>query len=354
MSGRQTLTERFDTVTPGTVGLEEEVLLLDPETFQPKPCVDEILARAEGNPRLKRELPAAQIELLTRPHASVGEALAELARAREELERLAAGIALPAAAALHPTAPAEAELNPGERYDRTRARHGIVAERQLVGALQVHVAVGPGTLDVYNALRNHLPDLAALAAAAPFHDNRDTDLASMRPLIGGQLPRQGVPPAFASWDEVEAELAWGRASRTVEDPRMWWWELRPHFVHGTLELRVPDVQPTLEQARGVATFAVALIRYLAEHPEPPAPQWRIEENRWAALKDGVTGSLADLVTGERSPTRERLHRLADVVEPYAEEPLDATRALIERNAAIELREVGLERAASWLTERFAG
>lgn len=346
--------EIFHSVAPGTIGLEEEVLLLDPQTLLPKPCVDEVLARANGNPRLKRELPAAQIELLTRPHASLEDALAELAQARAELVEACAGVALPAAAAVHPTAPAEGELNAGERYDRTRERHGIVAERQLVGALQVHLAVGPRTLEVYTALRNHLPELAALAAASPFHDNKDTRLASMRPLVSAQLPRQGVPPAFSSWEELEAELAWGRASRTVEEPRMWWWELRPHLVHGTLELRVPDVQPSLEQARGVAAFAVALARYVAEHPEPAAPQWRIEENRWAALKDGVAGSLADLRSGERRPTREVLQTLADAVEPFADLPLDATRALIEHNAAMELREAGLERAASWLTRRFAG
>jgi carboxylate-amine ligase len=346
--------QRFDEIEPGTIGLEEEVLLLDPETLLPKPCVDAVLERGAGNPLFKQELPAAQIELLTRPHDTLAGALAELGQAREELLAAADGIARPAAAALHPTAPAEAELNTGERYDRTRERHGIVARRQLLGALQVHIAVGPPTLDVYNALRNYLPELAALAAAAPFHDGRDTGLASMRPLVGGQLPRQGVPPAFADWDAFEAELAWGQASGTVEEPRMWWWELRPHLIHGTLELRVPDVQPTLAQSRGVAAFAVALVRYLADHPEPPAPTWRIEENRWAALRAGVEGSLADLVTGERRATRERLRTLADMVEPYAEAPLDATRALIERNAAIELREAGLEGAALWLADRFAG
>jgi carboxylate-amine ligase len=346
--------ELFEGIAPGTIGLEEEVLLLDPETLAPKPCVDAVLERAPDNPRLKRELPAAQIELRTEPHPSVAEALAELAQARAELVTATAGLALPAAAALHPTAPAHTELNTDERYDLTRQRHGIVAERQLVGALQIHVAVGPRTLEVYNALRNYLPELAALAAAAPFHENRDTGLASMRPIVGGQLPRQGVPPAFASWADLEAELAWGRTSQTVEDPRRWWWELRPHLEYGTLELRVPDVQPTLRHARGVATFAVALVRHLTDHPEPPALTWRIEENRWAALHLGVDGSLADLESGERRATRDRLHTLADMVEPYAEAPLDATRALIERNAAMELRAAGLEDATRWLTDRFAG
>jgi carboxylate-amine ligase len=355
------LRDRFDAVPGGTVGLEEELLLLDPATLAPKPCVDAVLERSGGSELLKRELPAAQIELLTRPHARVDDALAELATARAELLAAAEGIARPAGAALHPTAPAEADLNPGERYDRTHDRHASIARRQLLGSLQVHVAVGGAdrTLAVYNALRGLLPELAALAAAAPFHENRDTGLASMRPLVGGMLPRQGVPPAFDGWDALEAELAWGRAAGAVEEPRMWWWELRPHFVHGTLELRVPDVQPTLAAAEGVAAFAVALVGRLTERYDAgeqlgaPAT-WRIEENRWAALRHGVEGTLADLDTGERRSTRERLLALVEDAEPFADRPLTETRSLIERNTAMELRQAGLEGATAWLTDRFAG
>jgi carboxylate-amine ligase len=355
------LRERFDAITPGTVGLEEEVLLLHPGTLAPEPCVDAVLERAGETERLKRELPAAQIELLTRPHATATAALAELRAAREELLAATEGLALPAAAALHPTAPAEAELNRGDRYDRTLQRHGIVARRQLLGALQVHVAVGGAdrTLAVYNALRGLLPELAALAAAAPFHDGKDTGLASMRPLVGAQLPRQGVPPAITSWEAFEAELDWGRTSSTVEEPRMWWWELRPHLEHATLELRVPDVQPSLTAAGGVVIFAVALVRWLCARHDAgedlgAPPTWRIEENRWTALHRGVEGSLADLSTGARIATRERLHTLADVVEAHADGPLDATRALIERNSAMELRAAGLDGATRWLVQQFRG
>jgi len=354
-----TLRDRFDAVPPGTVGLEEEVLLLDPATLLPVPCADAVVARAGGG-RIKGEMPASQVELITAPHRSVADAIAELAAARTEVLAAADGLAV-CAAALHPEAPAETELRPGDRYDQTAARYRCVARRQLVGALQVHVAVvgADRTLAVYNHLRGLLPELAALAAAAPFHEGRDTGLASMRPLVGGQLPRQGVPPAIPSWEAFEADLRWGAASETFEDPGSWWWELRPHTTHGTLELRVPDVQPTLGAAEGVAAFATALVRRIAARhdagePLSVAPSWRIAENRWAALRDGVEGSLADLGTGERIPTRRRLLALVDDAEPYADGDLDATRALVERNAAMELRAAGLAGATRWLIERFAG
>jgi carboxylate-amine ligase len=355
-----TLRDAFDAVAPGTVGLEEEVVLLDPLTFAPVPVGTEVVARAGGDERIKLELPAAQVELLTRPHATVADAIAELGGAREALGRAAAGLALPAAAAVHPTAPALAELNDGARYAEIEERYRSVARRQLVGALQVHGAGGGAerTLAVYNALRGFLPELAALAAAAPFHEGRDTGLASVRPLIGGLLPRQGVPPVLPSWEHFAAELEWLGASRRV-DARQWWFELRPHVVHGTLELRVPDAQPSLAAAEGVAAFAHALVLHLSQrfdegHRPPPPETWRIAENRWAALRDGLEGRLADLVTGAPRPARERLAGLVDDLESETGQALDGTRALIERNTAMELRQVGLAGAARWLTERYSG
>ena len=92
------------------------------------------------------------------------------------------------------------------------------------------------TLAVYNALRSHLPELAALAANAPYYAGRDTGLASVRPKICDLLPRQGVPPAIPSWDAYVSALRWGAAAGALPEPGRWWWELRPHPDHGTLEL----------------------------------------------------------------------------------------------------------------------
>jgi carboxylate-amine ligase len=357
----QALRAAFDAPAPLTVGLEEEVLLLDPDTFALAPVALEVVRRAGSDPRIKLELPAAQVELLTRPHARVEGALDELAGGRQALLDACRDLARPAAGAVHPNAPAEVQLNAGERYSAIEDTYGLVARRQLVGALQVHVALGDAdrTLAVYNALRGLLPEIAALAAAAPFHEDRDTGLASIRPLIGGQLPRQGVPPAIESWAAFAADLAWGRAAGTVAEPRRWWWELRPHVVHGTLELRVPDVQPTLDDAEGVVAFAHGLVRWLAARHDDgedlgSPPTWRIAENRWSALRHGVEGDLADLVTGRREPTRARLLHLIAELEAAFGQPLDRSRNLVERNAAMWLRGVGLRRAAPCLADAFPG
>ncbi len=314
----------FDAHDAHTVGVEEELMLLDPETLDLAPVGGEVLARVGDDGPFKLELPASQLEIVTRASADAGDIAAQLTDSRRWLAEAAAGLALPAGAGLHPFAAAEGELNPGERYDRTRRLYGPVAARQLLCALQVHVAVGGAdrALAVHNALRSYLPELAALAANAPFYEGRDTGLASARPKVAELLPRQGVPPAMPSWEAFADALSWGARAGTVADARSWWWELRPNPTFGTLEVRVPDAQTTVADAVAMVAVVHSLTARLAERHDagdlPPAhPTWRIEENRWAACHLGVEGELADLDTGERVPTRDRLGGLLRELEPGA-------------------------------------
>lgn len=349
----------FDATSPFTVGLEEEVMLVDRAGGAPVGAAARVVAVA-ADVGIKAELPACQVELVTRPHLDVDGALAELTSARARLMDACPPGIVPVAAAVHPTAPATMAVGPSGRHRLIEREFGELARRQLVGSLQVHVALGNAdrTLAVYNALRGWLPELAALAAAAPFHEARDTGLASVRPILAGQLPRQGVPPAIESWEAYVDDMRWGRASGAVPEPRRWWWELRPHVLHGTLEVRVPDVQPTMGAAAAVVAVVHALVRHLATRHDAGDPlgapmTWRIAENRWRALRDGVHGTLADLTTGEVVPTRQRLHHLLDTIEPSASGGLERARLLVERNTADDLRAVGCGRAVGWLAEAFA-
>jgi carboxylate-amine ligase len=362
------LERTFEGAAPLTVGVEEEVMLLDPGTLELSPRAAALLARLEGDPRFKPELPASQLEIITPARASAVEVLADLTRGRADLAEAIAGEARPAVAGVHPFAAVEGELSHGERFDRVDDLVGPIAKLQLVAALQVHVAVGGAdrTLAVYNALRPHLPDLAALGANASIYGGRDTGLASVRPKISELLPRQGLPPAIESWAEYSADLRWGVDSGTVPLPRFWWWELRPHPAWGTLELRVPDAQTTLAEAGGVIATVQALVAYLAERhdsgEQPPSfPSWRIEENRWSASRHGVEGEMADLESGDRQPTRERLGTLLDELAPVfsrlgSESLLPHARALAKENGAMRERAVfardGAEAVAAMLADRF--
>jgi len=157
---------RFDAVTPLTVGLEEELMLVDPRTLDLLPRAKEVVERA-ADPRFKPELPAAQLEIVLPPTTTVGESVAALAAARRDLAAAADGIGLLLAAAVHPFASPLGELSEGPHYEALAREYGDVARLQLVCALQVHVAVGGAerTLAVYNALRSHLPELAEIGRA---------------------------------------------------------------------------------------------------------------------------------------------------------------------------------------------
>ena len=364
----QALRASFTEVSPYTVGLEDEVMLMGPEDFELVARATEVLALLDGDPRFKLEMPASQIEIVTPATPSVNHAVTSLRDGRQTLAERTSGLVRLAAAGVHPFSSGVGELNRLERYERTIREYGVRAQRQLVCALQVHVTVGDAdaALSVYNAARSFLPLLAALAANAPFYEGHDTGLASVRPKLAELLPRQGVPPRIESWEAYAEAFRWGASSGTFTDPRRWWWELRPHPGFGTLEFRVPDAQSTIDDAAAVAAVVQALVVWLAERHHggeglSVAPTWKIEENRWLACRDGVNGHMADLQTGTLTPTSVLLGDLLATLRPVAarlgseraleraSQMLDGGGALAQRRAA---EQAGVGAVAHWLSERF--
>ncbi|HUR84551.1 MAG TPA: YbdK family carboxylate-amine ligase [Solirubrobacteraceae bacterium] len=363
------LRAEFDAPRPCTVGLEEELMLLDPETLDLKAHARAAIEALGGDERFKLELPAAQLESLTVPSPTVTAAAAALREARRDLRAAIDGDALVAAAGTHPFADALGELNDGPRFEALGAEFASIAKRQLVFGLHVHVAVtgADRAVAVHDALRSYLPELTALAANAPFHEGRESGLASVRPTIASMLPRQGVPPALGSWDAFAGAMRWGGRSGALPDARRWWWELRLHPLFGTIEVRVADTQTTVAETAAVAAVVHALVAWLAERHEhgeqlPADPTWRICENRWWAARDGLDAHLADLVTGKRAPVRERLERLLEELGPTAQRlecgaELELARSLAGgAGGAGRQRAVagggGLHELVAWLVARF--
>jgi carboxylate-amine ligase len=392
----------FDAPAPMTVGIEEELMLLDPETLDLAPRARELQERVQGaagragaaggaepaaaasgagaangaapgapprDGRFKLEMPAAQFEIASPALRNAADASEFLHTARTDLARAGDGLVRLACSGVHPFGVEEGELNAGERYRRVAGEYGRFARRQLVFGLQVHVAVRPAdrALAVYSGLRHHLPELLALAANSPFYRGEDTGLAAIRPKLCELLPRQGVPPPLASWEDYARALEWGARAGGVPEPGVWWWELRPHPSFGTLEVRVPDAQRTVAEAAAVVATVHALAAHLAERhergePQPPhAPTWRIQENRWQALRHGLDGTLADLETGTPTPTRERLRTLLHTIEGQAaklgcENELAHAHKLVERNGAEQQRtahaEGGIRALTEWLVRGF--
>jgi glutamate---cysteine ligase / carboxylate-amine ligase len=315
----------FDAPSPLTVGVEEEVMLLDGETLDLVPCGADVLAALDGDPRFKLELPASQLEIMLPPLAGADAVADALAAARADLAAGAAPIARVAALALHPFAPIEGPLNDGPRHAALEAEFGALARRQLLCALQVHVAVrgADRALRIHDAIRAHLPDIAALAAAAPFHGGRDTGHASWRPHVADLLPRHGIPPALGTWETYATGLA------RLPEPGQWWWDVRPHPEFGTLEIRVPDAQATVEDAEAIVAVIHALFAWLLARLDAGerlvAPATRpLAAARRAAARDGLATDA----------TRDRVGKLLDALEPHAAE-LGGTRGLTRARAIVE-------------------
>jgi glutamate---cysteine ligase / carboxylate-amine ligase len=359
------LQARFATDRPLTVGVEEELMVLDPETYDLAPRAAAVLERVPEELPVKLEFPASQLEIFTPARERFDELESDLLSARRGLALSLEGAARLMAAGTHPFAETEGALNTAKRYERMEREYGTVARRQLVCGLHIHLAIGgpERTLAVYNAARSHLPELAALAANAPFYGGADSGMASVRPLVSAQLPRQGIPPAYESFKQLAADLQWGARAERLDGFGGWWWEMRLHPLFGTLEIRVPDAQTRVHDALAVVVVSSALLLWLAARHDAddlpaPAPSWRIAENRWSAARHGADGQLADLETGVLRATTELIAERLEQIAPLATalgggDAIERARGLLECGGADRQRKLAAELGLRGLVETLA-
>jgi carboxylate-amine ligase len=354
----------FENARPLTIGVEEELMLVDPETLDLAPRIDDALAAVGGDERFSKELRAAQIEIISPVCANAAEACAVISQARRDLTAGLDGSLRLLAAGTHPSSTSWGAITGAERYRQIADEYLWAATRSLVCGLHVHVAVGGAdrSLAVYNALRSYLPELAALAANSPFYEGVDTGMASIRPKFNEFYPRSGIPPAFRSWEELVAFAQWGRSGGLFPDTSHFWWEMRPHVMHGTVEIRVADTQTRVEDEAAIAAFIHGLVAWLAARfdagePLPVHETHWITENAWRAHRYGVGGWIVDLDTGQPVPMRERIAELIETIEPYTRrsgsaEQLLSAQTLLAGNGADRQRYVyeqeGIDGLALWL------
>jgi glutamate---cysteine ligase / carboxylate-amine ligase len=355
----------FDHAGPPTFGVEEEVMLLDPQTFDLAPCAAELISQIGDRAAFKLELPASQLEIVSPVRDDLAQLARDLHDGRRRLAAAAPGVRIVAAGA-HPFAAPEGKLNEGARYERMEREYGSVIRSQLICGLHVHIGLSGAerVLAVYNALRSYLPELAALAANAPMHRGRDSGLASVRPMISGTLPRQGVPPRYDSLHDYAADLDWGLRSGRLQSVGEWWWEMRLHPQLGTLEVRVADAQSRAVDAAAVVATVCGLALWLAERHDAgelaaPAASWRIAENRWSAARHGIHGEMLDLRCGTAVETRRRLHCLLEQLRPCAAsvagaELVDHAHLLAETNGADRQRAIAAKSGLDGLMEHLSG
>ena len=320
---------RFGQSAPLSLGIEEEIMIVDAESLMPAPAVEQLVggSRERELPGLlKTELHASVVELNTRVIESGIEALDAVRALRSAAAEIAAdnGLAI-AAAGAHPLAnPQDLVIVPERRYLDFVEYAGISAIRQGVNGLHVHVGMpGPEeSLHVLDGILGWLPLVLALSANSPYSGGEETGMASYRAEILGLLPRRGAPPSlasFAEWEELMDRLV---ATGLVSDYTAIWWDARIHPKFGTLEIRSPD-QPTsiALTAAFVALFQALCAYTLAEPRRVRDFGFRVvyDQNRWAASRFGPRATFIHPDDGDAVEGSELAAELLDRVRPYARE-----------------------------------
>jgi carboxylate-amine ligase len=303
-----------------TFGIEEEYHLVDLATRDlaaaPQALMD-ACAAAFGK-RFSAEALKSQVEIGTPICSTSAEARGEIARLRTGVGAIAKSHGLaPLAASTHPFGDwRRLQTTDKERYQALARDLAIVGRRLAVCGMHVHVAIEDDDLriDLMNQMRYFLPHLLVLATSSPFWDGADTGLKSYRLAVTDETPRTGMPGRFAGWGEYQRTVGVLVDAGIIEDASKIWWDLRPSANYPTLEMRITDVCPRIEDAIAIAAIYRCLCRTLYRLRRDNQswrqyPVFLLEENRWRAQRYGVTGTLFDLGKGVLVPFKSLMEEI---------------------------------------------
>ena len=316
---------------PGfTIGIEEEYLLVDPETRNladdPPASILEECSKRIGE-QVTPEFLRSQIEVGTRVCNSIAEVSDELRSLRRCVREVANdhGLAM-IAASTHPIADWDLQKHTEkDRYNVLAQDMQTVARRLLICGMHVHVGIEDNDLrvDLMGQVSYFLPHLLALSTSAPFWRGRETGLMSYRIAVWNELPRTGLPPQFDSHGEYRRLVHTLVGTGVIEDATKLWWDVRPSDKFPTLEMRMTDICTRMEDAISIAAFYRCLLRMLWRLRRNNQ-RWRqydrfmIAENRWRASRYGIDEGLIDFGKAEIVPFPELLEELIELVREDAE------------------------------------
>ena len=343
------LDHRFGSSAAFTLGVEEEYMLLDPETWDLVQHIDSVLsavAHSEHEARINAELMQSVLEVTTpvcRTAADVYTALSQLRGYVSEIAR-SEGCRF-GSAGTHPFSLFERQrITARDRYRQLVDQLQYVARRELIFGMHMHVAVDDPekVIQVMNGLLVHLPQMLALSASSPFWRGEPTGLASSRQMVFAAFPRSGPPPRFRDYEDYAALV--GQLERTgcIADYTHIWWDIRPHPRLGTIEMRVCDAVTRLEDVIAITAFYQAIVKMYCEQYDSgkEVPSWHrmlTTENKWLAARYGLEAPVMDLATGRRNrvPVAQLIRRTLRDVEPHArdlgsERELEGIREILAR------------------------
>ncbi|MEO1239871.1 MAG: carboxylate-amine ligase [Pseudomonadota bacterium] len=334
-----------------TLGIEEEYLLVDLATMDlaEAPAAMMETCRSTLGDQVSPEFLQCQVEVGTNVCANIKAARGDLRRLRLAVARAAEAHNLaPIAVSCHPFAEwrDQAHTDRARYHDLQRALAGV-ARRLLISGMHVHVGIADRDMriDLMNQLTYFLPHLLALSASSPFWQGTDTGLASYRLTVFDNLPRTGLPPQFGSWAEYERTVNILVDLGVIEDSTKIWWDLRPSSRYPTIESRICDVSPRLEDALTIAAMTQCLARMLWRL-SGRNQRWRlydrflVGENRWRAQRFGTSEGLIDFGQREIIPITDLVEELIELVWEDAEalgctQEVERARDMVAKGSAAD-------------------
>jgi carboxylate-amine ligase len=301
------LDHKFDG-TAFTLGIEEELMICDAETFELAQGIEQILGSVPEDIKgyVKPELMQSVLEVATLPCSGVAEAGDQLRELRRVVRRVAAdkGLAI-GAAGTHPAALYEDQLIVDRpRYKELALELGWIAEQELNFGTHVHVGIDDAEKAIYVAdgMRGYLPLLLGMSSNSPLWRGKVTGMMSSRTPVFRAFPRVGIPPYYGSWEIYSHRVEQMMRGGAIPDYTYLWWDVRPHPNLGTVELRVFDQQTRVEHTMGFAALGQSLAHRLAANYDDGVPSvehpWElIDDNKVRAALVGIEGKLIDFTRG---------------------------------------------------------
>jgi glutamate---cysteine ligase / carboxylate-amine ligase len=319
-----------------TIGIEEELMIVDRDTLDLASSIEGVLEDLEGVDKqgeVKPELMESVCEIATTPCRDTREAGEQLSALRRLVQQMAdrRGLAI-GSAGTHPFALWEDQrIVSRPRYRELIAGLQFVARQEIIFGIHVHVGVDDPdkAIHVTNGMRVHVPILLALSANSPFWRGSHTGLQSTRTPIFRAFPRVGIPPRYDDFDDWSRRIDFMKTTKVIPDYTYLWYDVRPHPNFGTVEIRVMDSQTRVEHTLAIAALIQAMVKELAEHYDAGKslsryPYEMLDENKWLAARHGLEGELVDLPATDRVQAAELTRRLMERLRPHAEELGSAT------------------------------
>lgn len=309
-----------------TLGVEEEYMVLDPETKELKSHEQKIVQEGQKviKDKVKAEMHQAVVEVGTDICQDIDEAYRDVATLRKTISEIAGGLGFAmGASGTHPFSHWERQLITDHvRYNEIVNELQEAARSNLIFGLHVHVGMESREManHIANSTRYFLPHIYALSTNSPFWEGRSTGYKSYRTKVFDKFPRTGIPDAFESIEAYDNFVKVLIKTNCIDNAKKIWWDLRVHPFFNTVEFRICDIPMTVDETIAITALFQAICAriYMLRSRNLNFIQYSralINENKWRAGRYGIDGYLIDFGKEEETNTRALIYELLEFVDP---------------------------------------